>query len=161
MPLEIMAAGRGDFGEGLENFVQSTSLSHNLYSMFKPPDPYVNQSDEKMAELLRKDYFDWAARFRPIEDELLEQAYNPASRLATQNEAVGLARAGFNQSQAGTERRMARMGVKLSDEQQDAYDRKKNLQSGLSSVDAFNKAGRSFDKRNLSLLGGASAARSR
>lgn len=115
----------------------------------------MSTAADQMAALLRQDYADWATRFRPVEDELLATSYNGALRGRLQSEAATLFTDQFDAGAGETERRLSRMGLSLSPEQQAAQQRGRALDRSLGMVDAINRAGRGYDTRNLSVVSGS------
>ncbi len=109
---------------------------------------------ERLAAVYRSDYLDYFARLKPVQDEVLTEAYNPEMRRAEQGASLDLVNQQA-QATAGTgARRLASMGVTLSAEQQASQDRIDRHKLSLAQVDAINRGARNYDDRTRALVGG-------
>lgn len=111
------------------------------------------------AELLRRDFSDWATRYAPIEERLLGLYGNPAERTRAQASAQQSFHEGFGRSMDAGQRRMQGYGIQLTPDQQQSYDRNAGLSRSLGEVEAYNRTGRALDARDQMIATGTSGRR--
>ena len=116
---------------------------------------------DRRAALLRADYEDWAARYQPLEQELLGLYNNPGALASAQSQAVSSFDQNFDTAAGAYDRRLAGYGIQLTPEQQQARDRSLEFNKGLGEVDAMNRTARAIDDRDQLIATGAGSARNR
>lgn len=110
-------------------------------------------ASDTYAALTRQQWQDYVANYVPIENTLIKYATNtalPGEAMAQASQNVSSA---FDAAQAGTERKLAGMGVTMSADEQAAQARSFGLNKSLADVGAQNLAGSAVRARQQGILG--------
>ena len=111
------------------------------------------------AAIDRSRWEDWKQNFLPLLQQEAATVNNPAYREQMIGQAMDLAQAGQDRSDAAFQRDLREMGLSLTEDQQRSRDRKLDLSGSLAMVDAGNRTRRNLEDRDLRLAGGALATR--
>lgn len=105
------------------------------------------------ANLVRAQWEDYKARFRPIEDELVASLDKPANT----GRAVSAASRSFDRASESDAMRLSRYGVSRNARQSRAFERRTGLAEAASKAGAASQARERKYKRDLELMAGGSA----
>ena len=137
-----------------ENISKTSRDPGNIWRRMKnekrPPSTYASDT---YAALTRQQWADYVKNFIPIENSLIKYATDtalPGQEMARASQNVGMA---FDAAQAGTQRKLAGMGVSLSGDEQAAQTRAYGLSRSLADVGAQNLAGSATRARQQSIIG--------
>lgn len=142
--------GNGDGGWGTEGD----------YGFSRSPikrGPAPQSASQTYAALTRQQWADYVANFVPIENTLIKYATDTTLPDQAMAKASSNVTAAFDAAQAGTQRRLAGMGVALSGDEQQAQTRAYGLSRSLADVQAQNLAGSATRARQMSIIGNPAA----
>lgn len=139
---------------GLSRFSIGHQLGYRLFGN-KHEQP-IDMDPYNIAALTRQQYRDYIDRFQPREDWLINYATNENKPLEDANRARGYVDQAFANAPGTLDRRMKGLGVSMTPEQQQSFQRQSTYQKGLSQVDAMNRASQNTWDRQTEILTGSS-----
>lgn len=112
-----------------------------------------NFAQEAFAAITRQQWDDYLRNYVPMENQLIEYATDetkPQDAAYLAGRGVGQA---FEQQRESSARRLAGMGLQLTDEEQAAADKQSRLSESLATVGAMNTARDVTTQRQQSIMG--------
>lgn len=112
-----------------------------------------NFAQNAFAQLTRQQWDDYLTNYVPQENRLIDYATDetkPQDAAYLAGRGVGAA---FDQQRESTGRRLAGMGLQLTDEEQAAADKQSRLSESLATVGAMNNARDATTQRQQSVIG--------
>jgi len=109
-------------------------------------------AEDDQATMARSEWYDYANRFVPIENQLMNYATNPDQITTAENNATSATDQAFA-TQAGTQQReMAGLGIQPTSAQSTEINRNDDLSKSLGEVGAANEAEQATNARQLQIL---------
>lgn len=117
-----------------------------------------NFAQNAFAAITRQQWDDYLTNYVPMENRLIEYATDenlPQENAQLAGRGVGQA---FDRSRESTQRRLAGMGLQLTEEEQAAADKQSRLSEGLATVGAMNNARDATMQRQQGVIGNPAPA---
>lgn len=156
---EWLAGGESGFLDYMRRQQEFAALQQSVAGAGGDASMLVNYDDFKddpakvTAELTRKQWEDYKARFRPVEDRLMYMTTYNNPELVNQEIASAIGTGGYvhtalNNSASQQQRNFARYGLAPTRAQQTSLDRQNNLSRSTAVVDAANRIRQRITERN-------------
>jgi hypothetical protein len=95
-------------------------------------------AQDTQAALARDQWATYLATFMPVEDQMISYATDPALSGQNAQRAVGMVDQAFDANAGAQERRRRAYGIRLTGDEQQAIDRRNNVEESLTKVHAAN-----------------------